>query len=103
MATITIPPLPINTSSILSLVIAFIIGLIIGMIIKRLISVGLLILALVIILMAIGALSPSTVAHWLQSAGQYVNTAVATADELKIYIPYDSITFIIGLVIGLLK
>lgn len=53
--------------------------------------------------MAIGALSPSTVAHWLQSAGQYVNTAVATADKLKIYIPYDSITFIIGLVIGLLK
>ncbi len=100
---LTIGSLPITESSVISLVVSFIIGLIIGLIIKRLIAVGLLVLALVIILMAIGVLSPSTVVHWLESAGQYVNTAIAEANKLKSYIPYDSITFIIGLIIGLLK
>jgi uncharacterized membrane protein (Fun14 family) len=93
----------IPTSEIVYLIVAFVLGLLIGLLIKKIIQVGLIILAIVIILIAIGALSPSIIQNALTNVGVYVNQAEHLVSVLRIYLPYNSIAFIIGLVIGLIK
>ena len=93
----------ITETQIISLVVTFILGLLIGLLIKKIIQVGLIILAIIIILIAIGALSPSTVIHGLEGLGVYASKAESfVKGELSI-LPYNSIVFIIGLIIGLIK
>ncbi|BFH73891.1 hypothetical protein SJAV_18350 [Sulfurisphaera javensis] len=93
----------ITESQIISMIVAFILGLLIGLLIKKVIQVGLIILAIVIILIAIGALSPSTVIHGLESLGTYAKSAESFVQGELSILPYNSILFIIGLVIGLIK
>ena len=93
----------ITESQIISLVVAFILGLLIGLLIKKIIQIGLIILAIIIILIAIGTLSPSTVIHGLESLGVYASEAESFVGKELSILPYNSIAFIIGLVIGLIK
>jgi len=94
---------PIPLSEIVYLIIAFVLGLLIGFLIKKIIQIGIILLAIVIILLAIGAISPSTIQNALTNIGVYINQAEHLADTFKIYLPYNSIAFIIGLIIGLIK
>ncbi len=93
----------ISTTDILSLVIAFVLGLLIGILIKKIFQIGIIILAIIIILIAIGAISPSTVEHGLIALGQEASKAESEASAYIKLLPYNSIAFIIGLVIGLIK
>jgi len=94
---------PIPLSEIVYLIIAFVLGLLIGFLIKKIIQIGIILLAIVIILLAIGAISPSTIQNALTNIGVYINQAAHLADTFKMYLPYNSIAFIIGLIIGLIK
>lgn len=93
----------ITETQIISMIIVFVLGLLVGLLIKKIIQVGLIILAIIVILIAIGALSPTTIIHGLEGLGAYASTAKSfVTGELSI-LPYNSIIFIIGLVIGLIK
>jgi len=93
----------LTESQIISLIVAFVLGLLIGLLIKKIIQIGLIILAIIIILVAIGALSPSTVIHGLESLGIYAGEAESFVEKEISILPYNSIAFIIGLIIGLIK
>ena len=93
----------ITESQIISLVVAFVLGLLIGLLIKKVIQIGLIILAIIVILIAIGTLSPSTVIHGLESLGVYADQAKSFVEKEVSILPYNSIAFIIGLIIGLIK
>lgn len=93
----------ITESEIISMIVAFILGLLIGLLIKKIIQIGLIIIAIIIILIAIGALSPSTVIHGLESLGVYASSAESFVKSEISILPYNSILFIIGLIIGLVK
>ncbi|MEM1626729.1 MAG: hypothetical protein QXV69_05535 [Sulfolobaceae archaeon] len=94
---------PIPLSEIIYLIIAFVLGLLIGLLIKKIIQIGVILLAIVIILLAIGAISPSTIQNALTNIGVYISQAESLANTFKIYLPYNSIAFIIGLIIGLIR
>lgn len=93
----------ISTSEILSLAIAFVLGLLIGLLIKKIFQIGIIILAIVIILIAIGAISPSTVEQGLIALGQQASVVKSEVLSYIELLPYNSIAFIIGLIIGLVK
>jgi hypothetical protein len=93
----------IPTTDVLSLVIAFVLGLLVGILIKKIFQIGIIILAIIIILIAIGVISPSTVEHGLITLGQQASKADSEVSSYIRLLPYNSIAFIIGLVIGLIK
>ena len=86
----------------LALVVPFIFGLLIGVLIRRLIGVALVLLAILLLAVAVGYISPSAAMGIIQSLGYTAYQAAEKLGVLKAMIPYSSLTFIIGLVIGLL-
>ncbi|MCG2863588.1 MAG: hypothetical protein L7H00_02755 [Vulcanisaeta sp.] len=81
----------------------FVLGLLVGILIRRLLSVALILLAIVILAIALGYLSPSTLVTILHYAGYAMTTAYTKAQQFIGAIPYSSLAFVIGLVIGLVK
>jgi len=86
----------------LALVVPFIFGLLIGVLIRRLIGVAIVLLAILLLAVAVGYISPSAAMGIIQSLGYTAYQAAEKLGVLKAMIPYSSLTFIIGLVIGLL-
>ena len=81
----------------------FVLGLLVGVLIRRLLSVALVLLAIVVLAMALGYLSPSALVVVLHYVGYAVTTAYVKAQQFISAIPYSSLAFVIGLVIGLVK
>ncbi len=92
----------ISITQILALVVPFIFGLLVGILIRRLIGVALVLLAILILAVAVGYISPSTAINIIQSLGYTAYQAAEKLGIVKAMIPYSSLTFIIGLIIGLL-
>ncbi|BDR92187.1 hypothetical protein [Vulcanisaeta souniana] len=93
----------LTLTQIVSIIGLFVLGLLVGILIRRLIGVALILLAIVILAMALGYLSPSTIAAILHYSGYAMATAYSKAQQFMGAIPYSSLAFIIGLVIGLIK
>ncbi|MDP7976089.1 MAG: hypothetical protein ACP5T5_02640 [Thermoprotei archaeon] len=92
-----------SLGSLTSMAIAFVIGLLIGLLVKKIISVGLLLLALVLLLMAIGYIHPSFTATLINYFRYYGPKALEEAQRISSLIPYSSVFFIIGFIIGVWK
>jgi uncharacterized membrane protein (Fun14 family) len=95
----TIPP---EIAWLIPIVIPFTIGLLVGAIIKRTVTLVLLVFALVVILAFAGYLS-LTVGDFYDRIFQYLPKVAGEAQTLKNILPYSSISFIVGLAIGLWK
>ena len=93
----------LTLTQIVSILGLFVLGLLVGILIRRLLGVALVLLAIVILAIALGYLSPSTLVTLLHYAGYAMSTAYVKAKELIGAIPYSSLAFIIGLIIGLIK
>ena len=93
----------IPTSEIIALVVSFLLGLLIGVLIRKIIAVGLILLAIVILLIAAGYVSPTQVEHFVESLASNSTYYVEKLNTLRVYIPYNSIAFVIGFIIGLIK
>jgi uncharacterized membrane protein (Fun14 family) len=96
-------PTMVSLEQIIQLVGPFVMGLLVGALVKRIVSVAVVLVALFIILVALGYMSPQQVAQILQQIGYSAKDAVATAMNLRNAIPYSSLAFLIGLAIGLWK
>ena len=93
----------LSTSEVVALAVSFLLGLLIGFLIRKIIAVGLILLAIVVLLIAAGYLSPTQVEHLVQNLAANATHYVSAINSVKAYIPYNSIAFVIGFVIGLLK
>ena len=93
----------VSASEIMALAVSFLLGLLIGFLIRKVIAVGLILLAIVILLIVAGYLSPTQVEQLVQNLAANATQYVTTINSVKAYIPYNSIAFVIGFVIGLLK
>jgi hypothetical protein len=80
-----------------------IIGLLVGILIKSVIKVGLILAALILILIGLGIVTPDQVLRPLLSFVQSGSTLTAKVKELAGYLPYSSVTFLVGLAIGFFK
>jgi len=85
------------------IIVPFIIGLLIGIIIKHTIKLALIIIALILILGAVGYITlPSIQDDIMQKAIEYL-PKIWELGGLFNLLPYASVTFLIGLAIGLWK
>ncbi|MDG6988735.1 MAG: hypothetical protein JRN21_05340 [Nitrososphaerota archaeon] len=104
MVTIALPDL--STTFLIAAIVPIIIGFIVGVIIRNAIKIGIAIAVLVVLLIALGILTPSQVLTplaGLVKPGSTQATITAYANRVAGYLPYSSITFLIGLAVGLLK
>ncbi|ADY01825.1 hypothetical protein VMUT_1621 [Vulcanisaeta moutnovskia 768-28] len=93
----------LTLTQIVSIIGLFVLGLLVGILIRKLVGVALVLLAIVILAIALGYLSPSTLVSILHYAGYAMSAAYAKTQQFVGAIPYSSLAFIIGLVIGLIK
>lgn len=95
----SIPP---EYAWVVPVIIPFIVGLLVGFIVKRTVKLIFAILALIIILVATGYLS-LTFQDLYEKAMSFLPTIVDLGGDLKNVLPYSSLTFLIGLALGLWK
>ncbi|ABL88340.1 conserved hypothetical protein [Pyrobaculum islandicum DSM 4184] len=85
----------------LALVGPFIVGFLVGALAKRILSAALILTALVLVLAALGYISPQQITAVLQQLGYATKDAIYYAMKIKDTIPYSSIAFLLGLALGL--
>ena len=93
----------LSTTFLVSAILPLIIGFIVGVILKSAIKIGIALVILVIVLIAAGAITPDQVLLPLLALVKSGSSLTAYADRVAGYLPYSSITFIIGLAVGYLK
>ncbi|MFP3200756.1 hypothetical protein DDW09_00705 [Sulfolobus sp. SCGC AB-777_L09] len=93
----------IPTSEIAYALVSVLLGLLVGYLVKNIIKIGLTILAIIIILIAIGVISPHTVISGIETVTSYTPQIEEYVSQILTYLPYNSLLFIIGFVIGLWK
>ena len=93
----------LSTTFLVSAILPLIIGFVVGVILKSAIKIGIALAILVILLLALGVITPDQVLQPLLSLGKSGPTLSAYANRVAGYLPYSSITFQIGLAIGYLK
>ena len=97
-----LPP-DLSTTYLVSAILPLIIGFIVGVILKSAIKIGIALAILVVLLIALGVVSPNDVLQPLLSLVKSGSTLTAYANRVAGYLPYSSLTFIIGLAVGYLK
>lgn len=89
-------------SWLIPIIIPFVIGLLVGVIIKHTIKLAFVVIALILVLGAIGYITLPSVQDIMAKAVEYLPKIWEFGGLLNI-LPYSSIMFIIGLALGLWK
>lgn len=100
---VTLLPPDLSTSFLAAVLVPLIIGFLVGLIAKGLLKVGLAIAALVIVLIALGMLSPSQVLGPVLAVVKSGQSYSGQLARISGYLPYSSLTFILGLVVGFFR
>ena len=88
---------------IVSILVPLIIGFLVGIVVKSVMKVGIAIAAIIIILIIVGVLAPSQVVQPLIGFFRTGGALAVKVRQVAGFLPYSSITFIVGLIIGFLK
>ena len=100
-----VPILPPSLSAtfIIAALLPLVIGFVVGLLIKKVLTIGLIIAAIILLLIIAGYLSPDQV---LKPLLGFLKSSSTVSDWIKRvagYLPYSSLTFILGLIVGFLK
>lgn len=93
----------LSTTFLVSAIIPLIIGFIVGVILKSAIKIGIALVVLVVLLLLLGVVSPDQVLQPLLSLVKSGSSLAPYAQRVAGYLPYSSLTFIVGLAVGYLK
>ena len=100
-----LPP-DLSTTFLVAAIVPLIIGFVVGIIVRYALKIGIALVVLVVLLIAVGIITPGQVLTPLVSlvkSGATSGALTSYANRVAGYLPYSSLTFIIGLAIGLLK
>jgi uncharacterized membrane protein (Fun14 family) len=97
-----VPP-DLSTTFIVAAILPLIIGFIVGVIIKSTLKIGIAIAVLLLILITLGIITPDQVLKPLLSILKSGSSLTSYAQRVAGYLPYSSLTFIIGLAVGFWK
>jgi hypothetical protein len=86
-----------------SLIVPLILGFLVGIVIKSILKVGLAIAFIIVILIATGILAPDQVIGSVVSIFSRGESLITQVKQIAGYLPYSSVAFIIGAVIGYFK
>jgi len=101
VASFVLPDL--STTFLVAAIVPLILGFIVGVIIRTALKIGIALAIIVVILIAAGIISPGQVLQPLLSVVKSGPDLVTYAQRVAGYLPYSSLTFIIGLAVGLWK
>lgn len=95
-----LPP-DLSTTFLAAALLPLIIGFIVGVIAKSALKIGIALVALVLILIALGIITPDQVLKPLLAMVKSGSALTSGVQRLAGYLPYSSMTFIVGLAVGL--
>lgn len=101
MVSIGVPDL--STAFLVAAIVPLIIGFIVGLVIKNVLKIGIAIAILIVILIVLGVVSPGQIIQPVLSLVKSGPGLASSAHRLASYLPYSSVSFLIGLAIGFLK
>jgi hypothetical protein len=99
----SILPPDASITFIAALLIPLVLGFLVGIIAKSAVKIGAAIAIIVLLLIAVGFLTPGQIIQPLVQLARSGPSVVTKADQIAGYLPYSSILFIVGLVIGFFK
>jgi len=101
---VTFLPPDLSITFLVSILVPLVLGFIVGILVKTAFKIGIVIVVLLLILIVAGMIAPDNVLTpligWIKAGG---TTATEWVHRIAGYLPYTSLVFIIGLVIGFLK
>jgi hypothetical protein len=92
----------LSATFLIAVLVPLILGFIVGVIIRSAIKIGIAIAIIIILLIVAGIITPSQVIQPIASIIVSGNVA-AYAEKAASFLPYSSLTFLIGLALGLLR
>ena len=101
MVTLVAPDL--STTFLIAAIVPLILGFIVGVIIRSVLKIGIAIAIILVLLIVLGILSPGQILQPLLSIVKSGPSLAPYAQRVADYLPYSSLTFIIGLLFGLWK
>jgi uncharacterized membrane protein (Fun14 family) len=93
----------LSTTFLVAAILPLIIGFIVGVIVKSAFKIGIAIAVLLLILIVLGMITPDQILKPLLSILKSGSSLTSYAQRVAGYLPYSSLTFIIGLAIGFWK
>ena len=96
----------LSITFLIAAIVPLVLGFIVGMIVKAVFKIGLAIAVIILILIVLGVITPDQILTPLASLIKSGATQTAIKNEVQRlagYLPWSSITFIIGLILGFLK
>lgn len=92
-----------SATFIAAVVVPLVIGFLVGIVIKKAVAIGAAIAIIVLLLIFAGALTPSQVIQPIVSLVKSGPSLASKAKQIAGYLPYSSVTFLIGLAVGFFK
>jgi uncharacterized membrane protein (Fun14 family) len=100
---VTILPPDASITFIAAILVPIILGFLVGIVVKSALKIGIAIALLVLILMAVGIITPDQIIQPILSVFRSGSALAVKVKQIAGYLPYASITFIVGLLIGFFK
>ena len=100
---VTILPPDISTTFIVSLLVPLVVGFLVGIVVKSAIKIGAAIAIIVLLLIFGGILTPSQVIQPIMGLVKSGPALTSKVNQIAGYLPYSSVTFLIGLAVGFFK
>ncbi|MDA4118642.1 MAG: hypothetical protein OK455_09890 [Thaumarchaeota archaeon] len=93
----------LSVTFLVAALVPLVLGFLVGMVIKTALKIGLIIAIIILIMIGLGILAPSQVLTPI--VGAFKNGGALTSKVMQVagYLPYSSITFLIGAAVGFLK
>jgi hypothetical protein len=92
-----------SVTFIAALLVPLLLGFLVGIVAKAAVKIGVAIAIIIIILIAVGFLTPNDVIQPLVQLVESGPRIAPKVQQIAGYLPYSSITFILGLIIGFFK
>ena len=99
----TILPPDLSTTFVVSLLVPLVLGFLVGMVIKSAIKIGAAVAIIILLLIVVGALTPSQVIQPIVGLAKSGPALTQQVNRIAGYLPYSSVTFLIGLAVGFFK
>ncbi len=100
---VTILPPDTSITFVVALLVPLILGFLVGIIVKSALKIGIAIAIIILVLIALGVLTPEQVLTPLLTLFRSGSSLVTKVRQVAGFLPYSSITFIIGLIIGFFR
>ena len=99
----SILPPDASTTFIAALLVPLILGFLVGIIAKAAVKIGMAIAVIIVILILLGFITPNQIIQPLVQAFRNGPSLATKVSQIAGYLPYSSLTFIVGFVVGFFK